>query len=86
MITPMTAPNAASSTAASTRPDASAAGQPSRRRLSGPRGEPAGALDGVTSGEPDAVAKCAKVAGYTDWYFFNSELDTLDFVLCLKAR
>jgi hypothetical protein len=37
----------------------------------------------VTSGEPDAVAKCAKVAGYTDWYFFNSELDALDFVLCL---
>jgi hypothetical protein len=43
----------------------------------------AGRFGGVTSGEPDAVAKCAKVAGYTDWYFFNSELDALDFVLCL---
>ncbi|WP_446220852.1 LppU/SCO3897 family protein [Micromonospora sp. IBHARD004] len=42
--------------------------------------------DGATSGEKDAQAKCAKVDGYTDWYFFDSELDTLDFVLCLKQR
>ncbi|MFC4018551.1 hypothetical protein ACFOW4_11445 [Micromonospora sp. GCM10011542] len=43
-------------------------------------------IDGATSGEKDAEAKCAKVAGYTNWYFFDSELDTLDFVLCLKQR
>ncbi|MFI7430955.1 hypothetical protein ACIBPB_28565 [Micromonospora sp. NPDC049836] len=43
-------------------------------------------IDGATSGKKDAEAKCAKVAGYTDWYFFDSDLDTLDFVLCLKQR
>ena len=43
-------------------------------------------IDGATSGEKDAEAKCAKVEGYTNWYFFDSELDTLDFVLCLKQR
>ncbi|MET8283185.1 hypothetical protein [Micromonospora sp. NPDC005174] len=43
-------------------------------------------VDGATSGERDAEAKCAKVEGYTNWYFFDSELDTLDFVLCLKQR
>lgn len=43
-------------------------------------------FDGATTGEKDAKAKCAKVSGYTDWYFFNSELDVLDFVLCLKLR
>ncbi|MGW5667528.1 LppU/SCO3897 family protein [Micromonospora sp. NPDC003776] len=43
-------------------------------------------IDGSTSGEKDAEAKCAKVAGYTDWFFFDSQLDTLDFVLCLKRR
>lgn len=43
-------------------------------------------FDGATSGERDAEAKCAKVTGYTNWYFFDSELDTLDFVLCLKQR
>jgi hypothetical protein len=43
-------------------------------------------FDGVTSGQDDAKTKCAKVPSYTDWYFFNSELDTLDFVLCLKQR
>jgi hypothetical protein len=43
-------------------------------------------FDGATSGEKDAEAKCAKVDGYTNWYFFDSELDTLDFVLCLKQR
>lgn len=42
--------------------------------------------DGATNGEPDAKSKCAKVSGYTNWYFFNSELDTLDFVLCLRLR
>lgn len=43
-------------------------------------------FDGATSGEKDAEAKCGRVDGYTDWYFYNSELDTLDFVLCLKLR
>ncbi|NJP30521.1 hypothetical protein HCJ94_00550 [Micromonospora sp. HSS6-12] len=43
-------------------------------------------VDGPTTGEKDAAAKCAKVDNYTNWYFFDSELDTLDFVLCLKQR
>ncbi|MET7707102.1 hypothetical protein [Micromonospora sp. NPDC005413] len=43
-------------------------------------------IDGATSGERDAKAKCDKVEGYTDWFSFDSELDTLDFVLCLKQR
>ena len=43
-------------------------------------------FDGATNGEADAKAKCSKMSGYTNWYFFNSELDTLDFVLCLKLR
>ncbi|MFD6753947.1 LppU/SCO3897 family protein [Micromonospora gifhornensis] len=43
-------------------------------------------FDGKTSGEKDAEAKCAKVDGYTNWYFYDSELDSLDFVLCLKRR
>ncbi|MEU7850046.1 hypothetical protein AB0B74_05330 [Micromonospora parva] len=43
-------------------------------------------IDGPTSGERDAETKCDKVEGYTNWYFFDSELDTLDFVLCLKQR
>ena len=43
-------------------------------------------INGKTSGEGDAESKCSKVAGYTQWYFFDSELDYLDFVLCLKER
>ncbi len=43
-------------------------------------------FDGKTSGARDAEAKCAKVDGYTNWYFYDSELDSLDFVLCLKQR
>ncbi|MFV2102233.1 LppU/SCO3897 family protein [Micromonospora sp. LOL_024] len=43
-------------------------------------------FDGKTSGEKDAEEKCAKVDGYTNWYFYDSELDSLDFVLCLKQR
>ncbi|GAB3148788.1 hypothetical protein GCM10027290_34050 [Micromonospora sonneratiae] len=43
-------------------------------------------FDGATDGEDDAKAKCSKVPGYTDWYFFNSGFDALDFVLCLKLR
>ncbi|TDB78588.1 hypothetical protein [Micromonospora sp. KC723] len=43
-------------------------------------------FDGQTSGEKDAEAKCGAVAGYTDWFFYDSELDSLDFVLCLRQR
>jgi len=43
-------------------------------------------FDGATDGEDDAKTKCADVDDYTNWYFFNSELDALDFVLCLKER
>lgn len=43
-------------------------------------------FDGATDGENDAKTKCAQVEGYTEWYFFNSELDVLDFVLCLKKQ
>ena len=41
-------------------------------------------VDGRTSGESDAEQKCNKVSGYTKWYFYDSELDSLDFVLCLR--
>jgi hypothetical protein len=41
-------------------------------------------IDGRTSGEADAEAKCKKVPRYTKWYFYDSELDSLDFVLCLR--
>jgi hypothetical protein len=43
-------------------------------------------IDGPTTGETDAEAKCGKVASYTKWYFYDSELDSLDFVLCLRER
>ena len=43
-------------------------------------------VDGRTTGEADAEAKCAKVDKYTKWFFYDSELDSLDFVLCLRER
>lgn len=43
-------------------------------------------VDGRTTGEADAESKCSKVTGYTKWYFYDSELDSLDFVLCLRER
>ncbi|BFU47967.1 hypothetical protein [Krasilnikovia sp. MM14-A1004] len=43
-------------------------------------------VDGRTSGEDDAKVKCSKVPHYTKWYFYDSELDSLDFVLCLRER
>jgi hypothetical protein len=43
-------------------------------------------VDGPTTGEADAEKKCAKVRDYTKWFFYDSELDSLDFVLCLKER
>ena len=43
-------------------------------------------VDGRTTGEADAESKCSKVPDYTKWYFYDSELDSLDFVLCLRER
>lgn len=43
-------------------------------------------FDGPTTGKDDARSKCSAVPGYTDWYFFDSPLDVLDYVLCLKSR
>jgi hypothetical protein len=43
-------------------------------------------IDGRTTGEKDAESKCSKVPGYTKWYFYDSPLDDLDFVLCLKEH
>ena len=43
-------------------------------------------IEGRTTGEKDAESKCAKVRGYTKWYFYDSSLDELDFVLCLKEH
>jgi hypothetical protein len=43
-------------------------------------------IDGPTTGETDAESKCSKVPEYTKWYFYDSELDSLDFVLCLRER
>jgi hypothetical protein len=41
-------------------------------------------FDGRTTGEGDAEAKCAKVSGYTKWYYYDTEYDEVDFVLCLR--
>jgi hypothetical protein len=43
-------------------------------------------IKGKTTGEKDAERKCAKVTGYTKWFFYDSPLDELDFVLCLKEH
>lgn len=43
-------------------------------------------FDGPTTGQDDAKEKCSPVEGYTDWYFFDSPFDALDYVLCLKLR
>jgi hypothetical protein len=43
-------------------------------------------IDASTTGRADAELKCAEVTGYTDWYFFDSPLDTLDYVLCLRSH
>ncbi|GLY08522.1 hypothetical protein [Actinoplanes sp. NBRC 101535] len=41
-------------------------------------------IDGSANGEKDAMGKCAKVTGYTKWYYYDTEYDDVDFVLCLK--
>jgi hypothetical protein len=43
-------------------------------------------VDGRTTGEADAESKCRSVPEYTKWYFYDSELDSLDFVLCMKEH
>lgn len=43
-------------------------------------------VDGRTTGEADAEDKCSKVPNYTKWYFYDSQLDSLDFVLCLREH
>jgi hypothetical protein len=43
-------------------------------------------FDGRTTGEADAESKCSKVPDYTKWYFYDSPLDSLDFVLCLREH
>lgn len=43
-------------------------------------------IDGRTTGSADARRKCASVPGYTQWYYYDADLDDLDFVLCLKER
>jgi hypothetical protein len=43
-------------------------------------------IKGKTAGEKDAENKCSKVSGYTNWFFYDSDLDDLDVVLCLKKQ
>jgi hypothetical protein len=41
-------------------------------------------IDGKTTGERDAVRKCQTVPKYTKWYYYDTEYDDVDFVLCLR--
>ncbi|MBB2944747.1 hypothetical protein FB565_004480 [Actinoplanes lutulentus] len=41
-------------------------------------------VDGRTTGDKDAMGKCAKVDGYTKWYYYDTEYDDVDVVLCLR--
>jgi hypothetical protein len=43
-------------------------------------------IKGRTSGAKDAESKCSRVAGYTNWFYYDSDLDDLDLVLCLKKQ
>jgi hypothetical protein len=43
-------------------------------------------VKGRTNGATDAESKCAKVTGYTNWFYYDSDLDDLDLVLCLKKQ
>jgi hypothetical protein len=43
-------------------------------------------IKGKTGGSKDAEAKCAKVQGYTNWFYYDSDLDDLDLVLCLRKQ
>ena len=43
-------------------------------------------VDGRTTGGADAESKCKAVPEYTKWFYYDSELDSLDFVLCMRER
>lgn len=43
-------------------------------------------IKGKTNGAKDAESKCSKVTGYTNWFYYDSDLDDLDVVLCLKKE
>jgi hypothetical protein len=43
-------------------------------------------VKGKSSGAKDAESKCSKVSGYTNWFYYDSDLDDLDLVLCLKKQ
>jgi hypothetical protein len=43
-------------------------------------------VKGRSSGAKDAESKCSKVTGYTNWFYYDSDLDDLDLVLCLRKQ
>jgi len=43
-------------------------------------------VKGRSSGAKDAESKCSRVVGYTNWFYYDSDLDELDLVLCLKKE
>jgi hypothetical protein len=43
-------------------------------------------IKGKSNGSQDAESKCSKVTGYTNWFYYDSDLDDLDLVLCLKKE
>lgn len=43
-------------------------------------------IKGKTGGAKDAESKCSKVTGYTNWFYYDSDLDDLDLVLCLRRQ
>lgn len=43
-------------------------------------------IRGKTGGAKDAESKCSKVPGYTNWFYYDSDLDDLDLVLCLRKQ
>ena len=43
-------------------------------------------VKGRSSGAKDAESKCSRVVGYTNWFYYDSDLYDLDLVLCLKKQ
>ncbi|WP_229067347.1 hypothetical protein [Actinoplanes sp. DH11] len=41
-------------------------------------------IEGRTTGDKDAMGKCSKVKNYTKWYYYDTEYDDVDVVLCLR--
>jgi hypothetical protein len=41
-------------------------------------------IDGRATGDKDAIKKCGSVPNYTKWYYYDTEYDDVDFVLCLR--